>query len=251
VTIERAETRTGSFADEFLAAEKSANPHINGEYERRNPGWHAASAEWKANEILKMIERHNLEPKRIGDVGCGVGELLRHLQRNLPQDCEFWGWDIAPFAIDVAKERENDRLHFDLADVMAIETPPLDLALVLDVVDHIEDYFTFLRELKGRSEYKLFHCSLDLSVQNAIRSGALLRQRDVYVHLHYFNKETMLRTLEETGYEVIDYCYTPWGLQFAGGRGKWVRPLRRALFRIDQDFAVRVLGGWRLLVLTR
>jgi SAM-dependent methyltransferase len=251
MTTYRAETSTGSFADEFRAGAESANPHINGEYLRRNPGWHAGSSEWKAGEILKMLDRHKLEPKAIGEVGCGVGEVLRHLQLRMPADREFWGWDSAPHAIDVAKPKENDRLHFELADVLDIDTPPLDLMLVLEVVDHIEDYFTFLRQLKERSRYQLFHFSLDLSVQNALRSRARLEQRDTYVHLHYFNKETMLRTLEETGYDVLDYVYTPFGVQFADGRGRFVKPFRQLFFRINPDFAVRVLGGYRLLVLTR
>jgi hypothetical protein len=125
--------------------------------------------------------------------------------------------------------------------------------LILEVVDHVEDYFSFLRTLKSRSTYKLFHFSLDLSVQNALRKGALLKQRDVYVHLHYFNKETILRTLEETGYEIVDHFYTPFGIKFAGGGvGKWViRPLRRSFFQVNEDLAVRVLGGYRLLVLAR
>jgi len=231
----------------------AANPHLTGEYRRRNPGWHVHSSEWKAGEVLKMLDRHHLAPRAIGEVGCGAGEVLRQLQLRMAPDCTFTGWDIAPDAIELARTRQNDHLHFELADVTTIETPPLDLLLVLEVVDHVEDYFSFLRDLKTRSTYKLFHCSLDLSVQNALRSGALLRQRDQYVHLHYFNKETMLRTLEETGHEVLDHFYTPYGLLFPGGRfNRWVLgPLRRAIFLVNQDLAVRVLGGYRLMVLTR
>lgn len=231
----------------------ASNPHLSGEYLRQNPGWHAHSSEWKAGEVLKMLDRHHLAPKTIGEVGCGAGEVLRQLQLRMDTDCDFRGWDIAPAAIERSKPKENDRLHFELADVCAIETPPLDLMLVLEVVDHVEDYFSFLRCLQSRSTYKLFHLSLDLSVQNALRSGALLRQRDVYVHLHYFNKETVLRTLEETGFEIIDYFYTPYGIRFPGGSfNRWVMsPLRRLMFRLTPDLAVRVLGGYRLMVLTR
>ena len=240
-------------AAEVMAGPESGNPHVNGEYLRNNPAWHASTSEWKAGEIMKMLDRHNLLPRTVGDVGCGAGEVLRQLQLRMAPDCEFIGYDIAPQAIEMCKERENDRLHCELADVCAIATPPFDLMLILEVVDHVEDYFSFLRTLKSRSTYKLFHFSLDLSVQNALRKGALLKQRDVSVHLHYFNKETILRTLEETGYEIVDYFYTPFAIKFAGGGvGKWViRPLRRSFFQVNQDLAVRILGGYRLLVLAR
>ena len=194
---------------------------------------------------MKMLNRHQVAPKTIGEVGCGAGEVVRQLQLKMDPECKFYGYDISPQAIALAKPRENARLHFELADVCTAATPPFDLMLILEVVDHIEDYFGFLRALKPKSIFKLFHFSLDLSVQNAIRSGALLRQRDVYVHIQYFNKETMLRTLQETGYEILDYFYTPYGIRFAGGRaGRWLlKPLRWLFFKINQDLAVRVLGG--------
>jgi hypothetical protein len=251
---------TGVTAGDPVASAASAattrdrgDPHVTGEYLRRNPGWHVHTSAWKAGEILRMLDRHRLAPKAIGEVGCGAGEVLRQLQLRMDPECRFWGWDIAPDAIRLAKTRENERLQFALADATRIETPPLDLMLVLEVVDHVEDYFSFLRQLKSRSSYQLFHLSLDLSVQNALRSGALLRQRDQYVHIHYFNKETALRTLEETGYEVLDSFYTPYGILFPGGRfNRWILgPLRRGLFKLNQDFAVRLLGGYRLMVLTR
>ena len=246
--------RTGvALADQTISNPQSANPHINGEYLRKNPDWHVDSSAWKAVEIMKMLDRHHIAPTTIGEVGCGAGEVLRQVQLKMRPECNFFGYDISPQAIEMSKSRENDRLHFAIADVCTAATPPLDLLLILEVVDHVEDYFGFLRALKPKSTYKLFHLSLDLSVQNAIRSGALLKQRDVYVHLHYFSKETMLRTLEETDYEILDYFYTPYGIRFARGRfGRWVlKPLRWLLFQINKDFAVRLLGGYRLMVLTR
>jgi len=240
-------------AADMLAGPSLRNPHVNGEYLRRHPDWHLHASEWKAEEVLRMLGRHHLAPATIGEVGCGAGEVLRQMQIRMDPDCQFFGWDIAPHAIELCKAKENDRLRFELADVSTIETPPLDLLLILEVVDHVEDYFSFLRDLRSRGTYKVFHFSLDLSVQNALRSGALLRQRDVYAHLHYFNREKVLRTLEDTGYEILDWFYTPYGNSFPGGTfGRWVmRPLRRSSFRFSQDLTVRVLGGYRLMVLTR
>jgi len=52
---------------------------------------------------------------------------------------------------------------------------------------------------------------------------------------------------------VLDSFYTPYGILFPGGRfNRWILgPLRRGLFKLNQDFAVRLLGGYRLMVLTR
>jgi len=203
----------------------SSDPHVNGQYLRCNPDWHTSSSAWKAEEVLKMLRRRDLAPRTVGEVGCGAGEVLRQLQLKMDPNCEFRGYDISPQAIAMAAGKENSRLHFENVDACRMATPFFDLLLVLEVVDHVEDYFGFLRALKYKSEYKLFHCSLDLSVQNAIRPGALLKLRDTLVHLHYFNKETMLRTLQDTGYEVIDCFYTPYAMNFSQGFiGKLVKP---------------------------
>ena len=75
---------------------------------------------------------------------------------------------------------------------------------MLDVFEHVEDYIGLVREVRPKAKYKLFHIPLDLSVQAVARRGGLLRRRDDHAHLHYFTKETALRTLMDVGYRVAD-----------------------------------------------
>ena len=71
-------------------------------------------------------------------------------------------------------------------------------------------------------------------------------------HIHYFTKETALRSLSDTGYQVLDYFYTPRSIEFASEPGEKALTLPRKLcFAIHRDFAVRLLGGFSLLVLAR
>jgi hypothetical protein len=206
-------------------------------------------SEAKAQDIHRVLQRRNLHPKTIGEVGCGAGEVLRQLQLRLPPRCIFHGYDIAPHAIEMAEARANDRLQFELADFGEIETPHFDLLLILEVVDHIEDYLGFLRMLKGRADWKLFSFSLDISAQNALRKGALLRRRRDHCHLHHFSLETALASLEHTGYEVVDCSFRP-----ALARtplAKLAKPLRQIAFLLGREFTLRMFGGYSLLVLAR
>jgi hypothetical protein len=136
-----------------------------------------------------------------------------------------------------------------LADFGEIETPHFDLLLVLEVVDHIEDYLGFLRMLKGRAEWKIFSFSLDISVQNAVRKGALLRRRRDHCHLHHFSSETALASLEHTGYEVLEYSFRP--AVAMTPLAKLAKPFRRMAFLLGQEFTLRMFGGFSLLVLAR
>jgi Methyltransferase domain len=230
-----------------------ANPetdaHVNGDYLKKNPTWHVEYSPWKAGNILQLLHQRNLKPHTICEVGCGAGEVLRQLQMKMDPRCEFWGYDIAPAAIEMAKQRENSSLRFDLVDFGHTDTPLFDLLLILEVVDHVEDYLGFLRMLRTRADWKIFSFSLDISVQSAFRSGAFRQRREVHSHLHHFSKETALGTLEYAGYEIIDYFYPP-SLAFSR-LAKIAKPVRTAAFRAAPDLAVRLFGGYSLLVLAR
>jgi hypothetical protein len=88
--------------------------------------------------------------------------------------------------------------------------------------------------------------------QTLLRKGALLKRREMYGHLHYFTRETALETLRETGYEIVDCSYTPRANNLGRDATQRLLKLPRALFfAIHKDTAVRVLGGYSLLILAR
>lgn len=230
-------------------ADPSSDPHLNGEYLRHNPTWHVEYGPWKADNVYRLLQQKRLQPKTICEVGCGAGEVLRQLQLKMDPSCQFWGYDVAPAAIELARQRANHRLRFEVQDFTAVETPNTDLLLVLEVIDHVEDYLGFLRALKPRAEWKLFSFSLDFSMQAALRKGELLRRMEVHSHIHHFNKDLALAALRKTGYEVVDSFYPT---MFAFSKlAKLAEPIRQLAFKLNPDLTVRALGGYSLMVLAR
>lgn len=185
------------------------NQYQDGTYLSKNPTWDVEDSPWKAENVIKILQRNQLSPTSIAEVGCGAGEILRQLYECFPESCELYGYDISPQAIEICRQREADRLQFYLQDILEAETiATLDLIMALDVIEHIEDYIGFLRKLRDKAEYKVFHIPLDMSVNSVLRMKPILHARDKVGHLHYFSKETVLATMKDTGYEVIDYFYT-------------------------------------------
>ena len=139
-----------------------------------------------------------------------------------------------------------------VADISQEKDTFFDLILVLDVIEHVEDYFGFLNGIRPKGDLKIFHIPLDLSVQALLRKRGLLKRREMYGHLQYFTKDTALETLKDVGYEILDFFYTPrcieLGAEFAQ---KVVRLPRKICFAIHQDLTVRILGGYSLLVLAK
>jgi len=205
---------------------------------------------FKAKYIREILRRNNLSPKTVSEAGCGAGEVLRQLQLQMAADREFWGYEISPQAIHFCRSRENDRLHFKLADLGKERGVNFDLLLVLDVVEHLEDYFTFLREIRPQAKHKIFHFPLDILVQAVVRERGLMTRREQHAHLHYFSKDTALQTLKDTGYQILDYFYLPRSNEIGPTLLQKAFSFPRAIsFAIHKDLAVRVLCGYSLLIL--
>lgn len=228
------------------------NVYVSGEYLQKNPGWHVDESSFKVNQILRMLQKNRLRPKTICDVGCGAGEVLKLLHEKLDDTCAFWGYDISPQALEMCKSRANERLQFKQGDVSQEEGIFFDLMLVLDVFEHVEDYFGFLNAIRPKSALKIFHIPLDLSVQTVLRKRGLLKRRELHRHIHYFTKETALETLKDSGYEPLDYFFTAHGVECGEDVTQKIAWLpRKICFAIHQELTVRVLGGYSLLALVK
>ena len=228
------------------------NVYVNGEYLQTNPRWHVDEASFKVGEILRMLAKHGLRPKTVGDVGCGAGEVLRLLHDRMDDTCVFRGYDISPHALDMCRDRSSERLRFTLGDVAQEDGVFFELLLALDVVEHVDDYLGFLTAIRPKSALKLFHIPLDLSVQTVLRKHALSKRRERHRHIHYFTKETALETLHDCGYTVIDFFFTAHSVQYGEDVGqRLARIPRKICFAIHQDLTARILGGYSLLVLAR
>src|SRR5260370_5669592 len=241
--------------------------YTSGDYLEKNPTWHVEEVSWEEKDIMGMVQRNRIGPKTICEVGCGAGEVLRLLQMRMDSKCIFSGYEISPQVSELSKSRENDRLHFKLQNFMEEKSVYFDLILVLDVLEHMENPYDLLRDIKFKSQYKIIHFPLDISVKSVLRDQ-IVTYREQYGHIHYFTKSIALRMLEEMGYEVLDSFYTyetiplPWNTIKSNPRilvrkilGKIKRGLLGApiklLFTINQDLTELLFGGWRLLILAR
>jgi hypothetical protein len=137
--------------------------------------------------------------------------------------------------------------------VILDENAFFDILLCIDVFEHVEDYLGFLRNLRNKSQYKIFHIPLDISVISVLRREKLLMERQKLGHIQYFTKETGLATLQDTGYEIIDYFYTANSIELQAK--SWMNLLakfpRKIMYYLNKDMAVRLLAGYSLLVLTK
>lgn len=224
----------------------------DGGYLTRNPSWHVEDLPWKARQIERILRQNAIAPKTVAEVGCGAGEILVQLQKEFPNS-EFSGFEVSPQAFALCRQRESAHIRFHLKDLLEEQTASFDVLLAIDVFEHIDDYLGFLKKVKNKARFKVFHIPLDLSLQTLFRVSPILKQREFVGHLHYFFKDTALATLKYCGYDVIDSFYTAAGVDSANLSlgGRILKLPRKFMFNINADIAVRVLGGYSLLVLAQ
>jgi predicted TPR repeat methyltransferase len=224
--------------------------YTDGTYLRNNPDWHADDSAWKAAHVATLLEKNGVKPKTVCEIGCGAGEILRSLATHLEPDARFHGYEISPNAYSICSAKASEKFSFKLANLL--EQPEhFDLVMAMDVFEHVEDYFGFLRQLRSKATYKVFHIPLELSALMVARARPLIDQRRSVGHIHHFSKETALASLEDTGYKILDHAYTS-GRTELGGLGwksKLLKWPRKALYRASPDAAARLLGGYSLMVL--
>lgn len=225
----------------------------DGTYLANRPMWHSEDSGWKATQIAKMLRKNGVSPSTVAEFGCGAGEILNCLSRQYGNGVMFHGYEISPQAFELCRKKEKRNLHFSLKDPLEETEQTVDVLMIIDVFEHVEDYLGFLRRLRPKGAHKVFHIPLDLSVQAVLRVSPIIKSRHSVGHIHYFTKETALATLRDTGYEIVDYCYTCGSIELPnrGWKADLMKLPRKLLFLIDEDVAVRTLGGFSLLVLAK
>lgn len=213
--------------------------YINGEYLLKNPDWHICDAEWKAKEVCKIISRNDIKPKNVYDIGCGVGKVGYFIEKYLK--CKVIGYDISPQAVKIAQKVSS--IECICADFTKTETKKSDLILCLDVVEHIQNYQTFLKQIKNRSKYVVFHIPLDEVI---LEAEYKIHMREKYGHLVHFTKETALNLLSEN-YRVIDWFYTD---DYEIGGFKEYKE-RAETYERNQELAARLFSHFNVMVLAQ
>jgi len=159
--------------------------------ERRHP-WEVVRAEF----FRAVLQRNRLLPTpAIVDVGAGDGWLAYQLLDDLPPDARVVCWDINYTDADLALTADPR--------VSWTRTPPdapAPLALLLDVVEHVEDDHAFLSDAVGRCVAPGGHALISVPAW-----PSLFSEHDVFLHHHRRYRPQALRALARSaGLEPVE-----------------------------------------------
>jgi 2-polyprenyl-3-methyl-5-hydroxy-6-metoxy-1,4-benzoquinol methylase len=222
--------------------------YANAAYLEKNPTWHVEDSPWKANHIRKLLAKHRVQAKTIAEVGCGAGEILKLLSIAYPES-ECFGYEPSPQAYALCKSRQSEKLKYFQTD-FPMEARTFDVLLCIDVVEHIEDYISFIKRLRPGAKYKVFHIPLDINVVSLFRNS-MIKQRKKVGHIHYFTADTFVAALRDAGYHIMDSYFTPFSIEIPSATltGKLAKLPRMLLYKTNPRLMATLLGGCSFIVL--
>ena len=129
--------------------------YAEGKYAEQYPEWHLADSPGKVKDllpsILALIDKKKLTDFKIADIGAGVGGVLSHLQERLHEvrpsvNVQVLGYEISPYAVEAAKKLFPE-IEMRQRSV-ASDDGPFDVALFVDVLEHLENPWEILRDVR-------------------------------------------------------------------------------------------------------
>ncbi len=213
-----------------------------------------ADSTFKADLLLSTIKKSGLSitPQMSGvEVGCGTGSFLAAWYARTGMQA-LAGTDIAANAIEIARQLYAD-LPLDFSVASAAQLPGrTDHIYVMDVVEHVEDPYAFLRHLHGQSDLLFLHLPIEQSLSHLLAKKPT-KSLEMYQHLHFYSWETAQLLVTQCGYEIVGYQFTaaaPLSINLPGSKvAKLFRQLRLYSYKINETVSTTLFGGPVMLIL--
>jgi len=152
---------------------------------------------------LKQIRQHALGG-RLLEIGAAYGFFLDLAREHF----EVVGYEVNPAAVAHARTtlhldvRQDDFLAATLEDIGG----PIDVAVMWDVIEHLERPDLFLQKIADCSKPGgvLYITTGDIGSFLARQRGRKWRMIHPPSHLHYFDRKTIAQLLKRCGFEVLE-----------------------------------------------
>lgn len=200
--------------------------------------------------FLKTARRLDWHVSSYVDVGCGSGDVVRIVARELQRaafDLELVkGYDVSPHV----QSLKRDGVEFVHGDFTASDER-VGLVTLFDVVEHVLDPVAFLKAAAARCQVIGLHIPLDYSINTAMRNMFRAKIENPG-HLLFLDTVGALNLMAMSGLLTIDYEYTC-SFEMPSGHStrlsKIALPFRRTLFRLNPWLLSKTFGGVSLAVL--
>jgi SAM-dependent methyltransferase len=234
----------------------------SGEYLKNNPQWADDEANFKFNEIERLLTPHlaaitSTYDLRILDIGCGSAGISCRLTNSLSSlshslNVEVDALDLSYKASEMAATHYGSikNLTINQGTISDVSRNDYDLTTCIDVIEHIYDYETFLTEIKKRTKFVLFNVPIEINLLAIFRPNVFKSSYMKYGHVNFYNHEYFVFLLERLGFKIIETKYSEaFKNIFKTKRAYIIYPFRVLLGHVSRKLTASLFGGFSLMVL--
>jgi ubiquinone/menaquinone biosynthesis C-methylase UbiE len=195
-------------------------------YILKNPSLHQEDTHWKIIKIKPLIDRlfyqgdlTNQDVINLLDIGGGAGLILRgissYIENCYNKKVNKFALDVSPEMVNIQRQNNPDLkvcLNEDIRET-SLGDKQIDVALMIDTLEHIPEPLTALSEVRRISKYAIFKVPLENNLEfNALNFISRGRQRRKSIenlgHINVYNSKCLRRDLENIAGEILEYGYT-------------------------------------------
>jgi D-inositol-3-phosphate glycosyltransferase len=176
--------------------------------------------------LAGLLQRHGVPSGRVLDVGSGFGFFLRAIEEA---GYEPYGLEVSEYARDRAREYTSAPIAVQTAERdFPFETDYFDAITMFDVVEHIEDYHSMLKECKRtlRPGGRILIATPSAHSIARFMLGKRWSWHKDPTHVHMFSPRSLEEALREAGFLAVEST-TYLNFYIVGDATTALRPLRR------------------------
>lgn len=201
------------------------NFYVSGKYIEKNPTIHEEDNAWKTKKILPFIDvalkrlsrEHDIN---VLDVGGGAGFIIKNISLYVDKihrlKINKFCLDVSPDMLKMQKINNPDAVKFLGEDIChaSLSDKQIDLALAIDVLEHVSEPENALRELRRISDLAIFKVPLEdnliLKILNFVTLGKFKQEKTLGTlgHINSYNINSLTKSIVKNYGQIIEYSYT-------------------------------------------
>lgn len=207
--------------------------------------------------ITSVLKKHHLMDKKMLEIGCGLGYVVKHLRARR---CDCLGVDRA----DIVSEKDYLFFGIDFEELDVTRRESIEVILLCDVLEHIPYPEEFLLRIR-RAFPRMGHMFITVPARQELWSN----YDEYYGHMIRYSQPTLRNVLKGAEYQILYLSYFFHLLYFPAyiltllkrDRGIMVHPpkglfkvvhrLLAKFFVLEQKLLPRAWGGTSLVCLVR
>lgn len=203
--------------------EQLKNFYENDIYLQQNPSLSEEDSAWKFKKITPLLDKFCSATKQdeinLLDVGGGAGLIINYISHYIPKNYGIkvnkFLLDLSPGMLEIQKKANPDYKLALREDVEAttIANRQMDLTLMIDVLEHVPDPISALRELRRISKSVILKVPLEDNLYFHIRNFLSRGERRKYAmgklgHINIYSDEQLQAEIKKYLGQIIYSDYT-------------------------------------------